>query len=323
MMSVTEKHFMGRDGFHWFFGKVVDRMDPKTLGRVRVRVFGIHPIEPDDETLVPNEMLPWAFPIMPITSAGVFGVGSTPVGPVEGTYVFGFFADGADCQIPFVLGTVALGLGHEVLGVIDTVQNAFKKVADATLSVDGLGQLSKSFIVKSGPIGRRLMKDLGLNDFQAAAILGNLAHESGGVQCDIREGGSTGPCWPVNTPLKGYGWAQWTNTKSGQGRLNQFVEFVKTNYNNYDITKDRATDDQNYAFLIYELTKGEKKSSIDALKKTTNITEATTVFMNKFEAPNAKYAALDKRINYANQALACMNGSSVPTRSTGMNIKNG
>jgi hypothetical protein len=60
-----------------------------------------------------------------------------------------------------------------------------------------------------------------------------------------------------------------------------------------------------------------------ALKTTTNITQATTTFMNVFEKPNSKYAFLDRRLNYANQALASMNGTAVPTRSTGMNINNG
>jgi hypothetical protein len=309
------QHFMGRDGFYWFFGKVVDRNDPKTLGRVRVRVFGLHP---DDETLVPNDHLPWAMPIMPITSAGVFGVGGMPVGVVEGSNVFGFFADGADAQIPFILGTIATGLGHEILSVIDTAKNALAKVTGATAPVQTLGQLSKSFVVKAGPLGQRLMKDLNINDFQAAAILGNLGHESSGVQCDLKEGGSTGPCWAPDTKNKGYGWAQWTNS-----RLNGFITFVANNFNGYDVTKNRATDDMNYAFLVHELTVGEKTASLTALKKTTNITQATTTFMNVFEKPNSKYAFLDRRLNYANQALASMNGTAVPTRSTGMNINNG
>ena len=45
--------------------------------------------------------------------------------------------------------------------------------------------------------------------------------------------------------------------------------------------------------------------------------------MNIFERPNAIYAHLDSRINYAQQALNSMNASSVPTRATGKNIQNG
>ena len=39
---MQENYFMGLDGFVWFTGVVEDRQDPKRLGRVRVRVLGMH-----------------------------------------------------------------------------------------------------------------------------------------------------------------------------------------------------------------------------------------------------------------------------------------
>ena len=42
----------------------------------------------------------------PITSATVSGVGQTPLGVVEGTWVVGFFQDGADAQMPVIMGTL-------------------------------------------------------------------------------------------------------------------------------------------------------------------------------------------------------------------------
>ena len=128
-IMIDEKHFMGRDGFYWFFGKVVDRNDDKGLGRVRVRVFGLHP---DNETLVPNEHLPWAIPIQPVTSAGMFGIGQSPTGLLVGSHVFGFFADGQDAQIPVVIGSVASSLGHYVYQTLD---NVAQKVEDAATAV--------------------------------------------------------------------------------------------------------------------------------------------------------------------------------------------
>ena len=126
MNKQHEKHFMGRDGFYWFFGKVVDREgDTLSLGRVRVRVFGIHP---DDENLVPNDHLPWATPIMPVTSAGIFGVGASATGLMEGSYVFGFFADGEDAQIPIVLGSISNTLGHNVLNALDNIKDDLVKI---------------------------------------------------------------------------------------------------------------------------------------------------------------------------------------------------
>jgi hypothetical protein len=83
-------------------GVVEQRQDPLMLGRCRVRILGHHT---NDLNLIPTNDLPWAYPSQPITSAAISGVGHTPMGPVEGTWVFGFFRDGEDCQEPVMIGT--------------------------------------------------------------------------------------------------------------------------------------------------------------------------------------------------------------------------
>ena len=42
----------------------------------------------------------------PITSATVSGIGQSPLGVVEGTWVVGFFTDGSDAQQPMIMGTL-------------------------------------------------------------------------------------------------------------------------------------------------------------------------------------------------------------------------
>jgi len=96
--------FMGFETFVWFQGVVEDRIDPLKLGRVKVRVLGIHT---DQKNKIPTEDLPWAYPIQPITSPAMNGLGTTPLGPVEGTWVVGFFRDGQNCQEPVIFGTLA------------------------------------------------------------------------------------------------------------------------------------------------------------------------------------------------------------------------
>ena len=97
------QNFMGMNGFQWFVGVVEDRQDPKYLGRVRVRCLGYHT---DNNDQLPSADLPWAHPMNPITSATVSGVGQTPLGVVEGTWVVGFFQDGAEAQQPIIIGTL-------------------------------------------------------------------------------------------------------------------------------------------------------------------------------------------------------------------------
>ena len=100
-MSTTD--FMGRDGFIWFAGVVEDRQDPLKLGRVRVRCLGYHT---EDKEALPTTDLPWAHPLLPITSSGVSGIGQTPLGLVEGSWVIGFFRDADTKQDAVILGAL-------------------------------------------------------------------------------------------------------------------------------------------------------------------------------------------------------------------------
>lgn len=100
---MSNKNFIGQDGFIWFVGVVEDRQDPTHTGRVRVRCLGYHT---DDKTVLPTSDLPWASPVLPITSSGVSGIGHTPTGLLEGSWVFGFFRDSQYAQEPVILGSL-------------------------------------------------------------------------------------------------------------------------------------------------------------------------------------------------------------------------
>lgn len=102
-MSQQTTYFTGRDGFVWWIGVVEDRADPLSIGRVRVRVYGYHT---EDRIKLPTIDLPWAICIQPSNSASSGGVGSSPTGPIEGTWVMGFWRDPDFMQEPMVLGTI-------------------------------------------------------------------------------------------------------------------------------------------------------------------------------------------------------------------------
>ena len=86
-----------------YFGVVENILDPLQCGRAQVRIFGLHS---DDKNLLPTENLPWALPILPITSASISGIGQTPVGIVNGSHVCIQFMDMYQQQ-PVMIGTLA------------------------------------------------------------------------------------------------------------------------------------------------------------------------------------------------------------------------
>lgn len=86
-----------------YTGCVESREDPLKLGRCQVRIVGLHT---ESKVSLPTKDLPWAYPMQPITSAGTSGVGTTPLGPVEGSWVLIVFMD-PDQQLPMMLGTLA------------------------------------------------------------------------------------------------------------------------------------------------------------------------------------------------------------------------
>ena len=107
-----------------YTGVVEDRMDPLKLGRCRVRVVGIHT---HDKATLPTTDLPWAMPLQPLTSAAISGVGHTPLGPVEGTWVAVYFND-EDMQFPIMLGTVG-GIPQKE-GTVEEDDGTLKLTAD-------------------------------------------------------------------------------------------------------------------------------------------------------------------------------------------------
>ena len=126
--------FMGKNGFIWFVGVVEDRADPKKLGRLRVRCLGYHTENLDD---LKTSDLPWAHVMNPITSATVSGLGQSPLGAVEGTWVVGFFQDGTDAQQPIIIGTLP-GVPSELpdtdakKGFMDAINGAYPKYKNET-----------------------------------------------------------------------------------------------------------------------------------------------------------------------------------------------
>jgi hypothetical protein len=84
-----------------WIGYVVDVNDPEKSGRVKIRIYGMH----DDKTRIPDDMLPWARCVFPVTNPVNAGVSGATTGLVVNSTVVGYFADQYR-QIPLVDGTL-------------------------------------------------------------------------------------------------------------------------------------------------------------------------------------------------------------------------
>jgi hypothetical protein len=88
--------------FVWWQGVVESVNDPEKLGRCKVRILGYHT---EDKATLPTSDLPWAYPLQPITSAAMSGIGTSPTGLLPGSWVIGFFQDGEYAQHPVIMGS--------------------------------------------------------------------------------------------------------------------------------------------------------------------------------------------------------------------------
>lgn len=86
-----------------YIGVVENRKDPLKLGRCQVRIIGLMT---DNKTELPTNDLPWATPIQSINSAGISGIGWSPTGLVEGSWVVIEFID-ENQQYPLMVGVIS------------------------------------------------------------------------------------------------------------------------------------------------------------------------------------------------------------------------
>ncbi len=140
------------------------------------------------------------------------------------------------------------------------------------------------FEQKAPGIMAALIRDLGMADYQAAGVLGNIGHECGGFT-DLVQGGAM---VPNDMSGNAVGWPQWDGV-----RKRDFLAWcVKQGL-------DFRSDEANYRYLVLEL-RGPERAALNALLRTRTLTEATDVFEAKFE--RAGVPALASRRRWAKKA---------------------
>ncbi len=128
------------------------------------------------------------------------------------------------------------------------------------------------------------MKDFDASALDAAAVIGNFAHETGGFK-HFQELNPT-----VAGSRGGFGWPQWTGP-----RRRAYEAYCKRN--NLDPFSDKA----NYAYVFVEL-KGTEKNAIKKLKEAKGLKAKVTAFEKAYERAGIKHYA--KRYEWAKKAKA-------------------
>lgn len=250
-MRTIENNYYG-DDHRWFIGTVSSVADPLQLGRVQVRIYGVHSPRMED---IPSTKLPWANVLTPSTEGGVSGIGKMPQ-IQRGAKVVGFFLDGKQSQQPFVLGSF-----HSIEDPSPQQLAVLTGRTDISLSE----KTTESSLFGSTPAEKafNFFNATGFTPEQTCGIIGNLVAESG-------------PSLNPTTESQGeYGVARWGTTETAGNRFSNLKFFSGQRALDYTALNTQLQ------FIAYEL-RTYPVYGLGLLYGTTTINEATDVFQNKY-----------------------------------------
>ena len=116
--SLFTPGFLGAQ-FNWWIGQIADDATwrdntasgkhetggqiPGQSRRYKVRIIGYHDKQ---EESIPSDQLPWAQVMYPVTAGGGQAAAYQTTALRQGNFVFGFFLDGQDQQVPVIMGVL-------------------------------------------------------------------------------------------------------------------------------------------------------------------------------------------------------------------------
>ena len=268
------------DETRWFIGRVVDNNDPLHLGRVKVRIHGIHT---DDTQLIPEYALPWAQVVLPVTEEGATGFGNNPA-LLPTAQVFGIFLDGKDSQLPLIIGSIPK-IESDV-----SVRSMKERIKDYENTGVNSSNISDEDLVGNTNIEKTfeyLISDEGhaYTPAQACGIIGNLLHES-----------NLNPLAVSGVPGEdSFGIAQWNPAVNRKQELMEFCSL-----NGYDYT----TLYGQLKFLKWDLdTKNWARvhKKLGDLKNAQSVSSASKIFEYQYERPQP--GSTQDRINKGNKVF--------------------
>lgn len=102
--------------------------------RCKVRIIGLHDRE---ETTISSDQLPWAQVMYPVTGGGGQAQAGATANLRQGNFVFGFFLDGQDQQVPVIMGVLGSNAQTALGGEIGTDKANFSSTSGHATPADG------------------------------------------------------------------------------------------------------------------------------------------------------------------------------------------
>ena len=278
----------------WFVGKVISNTDPLKLGRVQIRVMGVHT---DNLADIPTADLPWAQVLT--TDGGTSGVGTfTPYQP--GAFVVGIFLDGASAQIPLVLGSTPTIQEATPTQRTDPKApfmpvNRQRKGDPISANVPTDGTVDTSEInsnIEGSTNAEKIFNFFTANGYtpeQGCGFIGNFSIESN-LSPDALN--------PNDKGKPAFGLAQWRGD-----RLDGLEYYAK----GIGLTKDSL--EAQLQWTMHEL-KNKERGAGAKIRNARTVTEATTIICRYYERPSYKFVdgtytspSLPKRIADAKESF--------------------
>ena len=274
MKTLQTTGFYG-DTTRWFIGTVIRNTgDPLELGRLKVRIVGIH-----DNPEIKDADLPWASVVIPTTEVGMMYGRGPRIG--VGTQVVGMFLDGPQSQQPLVIGSIPYSLAPTET----QIRQASERGGSFEEDYANVRERGEPISVNSEEYFQNITTPPGNNKVeqafnwfiseiggsytpeQSAGIVGNLIVESANFADNV-----------INTQRRGdggkaHGIAQWH-----PDRWNPFLDLCRReNLSPYTLSAQLL-------WITRELDSTESRAK-SALQNTSRADHAAISFMRKYERP--------------------------------------
>lgn len=256
----------------WFVGKVITNTDPLKLGRVQIRVMGVHT---DNLDMIPTADLPWAQVIS--GDGGTSGVGSF-ASYQPGAFVIGVFLDGRSAQVPLVIGSIPTIQEPTPTQKTDPkapfYPDRIQRIANPTQSSVPVDGTTDEANINSNVVGstnsEKVFNFFTANGFtpeQTCGFIGNFSIESNLEPSALN---------PNDKGKPAFGLAQWRGD-----RLDGLEYYAKQKGS----TKENLEAQLQWA--IHEL-RNKEKSAGARIRNAKTVVEATTVICRFYERPSFK-----------------------------------